>query len=398
MAKLLGKDITYFNYALTSTTHKSCEALSVLQPVSGDLDIRTIHSLLGLVVYEDYSTGKVSLRPAKSGLTVLSNTILFVDECSMIDADLFNYIDRLTHNCKVVFIGDRYQLAPIKMVESPIYSYGIKEFSLSKIIRTDKEDLLTLNTLLRDAVKDNICKSIQCSENIIWLDDHDSKTEQWIQDYIVDENKDNHILCYTNKSVRNYNHAVNVLKNKSSEIIEGDEVILNDIAMASPVTNAQSFKDLGTSFELLNTDSFLRIEHINHNIQTYSFNLNGFTYFISYKNILIYSFAKQKYYKLNQLLDIPTHNDFLKNLKKVKQWGNYFTIKKYFADIRSTDSLTVHKAQGSTFNNVLIDLTDLGTCKNPEIFRRLLYVAISRAKNKVFLTGYLPRKYGEIYL
>ena len=94
--------------------------------------------------------------------------------------------------------------------------------------------------------------------------------------------------------------------------------------------------------------------------------------------------------------DFDQFTKYLKKLVKDKNWYKYYYYKEHVADLRNTDVLTVHKAQGSTFDNVLIDLSDLSTCRNPDEFRRLMYVAFTRAKNKVFLTGKLSQKYGEI--
>lgn len=54
-------------------------------------------------------------------------------------------------------------------------------------------------------------------------------------------------------------------------------------------------------------------------------------------------------------------------------------------------SLTSHKSQGSTYDNVLVDVNDIVYDKylqpyaNAEEINRRLYVACSRAKNKLYL-------------
>ncbi len=40
-------------------------------------------------------------------------------------------------------------------------------------------------------------------------------------------------------------------------------------------------------------------------------------------------------------------------------------------------AMTVHKAQGSTINNVFIDMKDVLTCRDPELLRQLQYVGAS---------------------
>ena len=65
-------------------------------------------------------------------------------------------------------------------------------------------------------------------------------------------------------------------------------------------------------------------------------------------------------------------------------------------DLRPEDASTVHKSQGSTFDTVFIDLSDLSTCRQPDMAARLLYVAFTRARNRVVLYGKLKDKFGGV--
>ena len=47
--------------------------------------------------------------------------------------------------------------------------------------------------------------------------------------------------------------------------------------------------------------------------------------------------------------------------------------------------LSVHKSQGSTYDNVFINLNDILRCRTILDRNRLLYVALSRASKKVFI-------------
>lgn len=47
--------------------------------------------------------------------------------------------------------------------------------------------------------------------------------------------------------------------------------------------------------------------------------------------------------------------------------------------------ISVHKSQGSSINNVLIDMGNLLTCKNKEDLRQLQYVSMSRTRNNIVL-------------
>jgi hypothetical protein len=58
-----------------------------------------------------------------------------------------------------------------------------------------------------------------------------------------------------------------------------------------------------------------------------------------------------------------------------------------WVDLRAAYACTINKAQGSTYDRVFIDLDDIGRCNSGDQIARMLYVAVSRARDQVFLTG-----------
>src|SRR6218665_1459551 len=97
MCKLLGTPPASTSVNMTATTNKAAEALSQ----ATGRPTQTIHSFLNLKVTEDYSTG-ISKLIKTPNWTVHTNIILFIDECSMIDAELDRIIGEGTNNCKIV--------------------------------------------------------------------------------------------------------------------------------------------------------------------------------------------------------------------------------------------------------------------------------------------------------
>jgi hypothetical protein len=89
-------------------------------------------------------------------------------------------------------------------------------------------------------------------------------------------------------------------------------------------------------------------------------------------------------------------NQLVKYYGKIEDWKRYFDLKGKYPDLRPRDAATVHKAQGSTYETVFIDLDDLSTCRNPDMAARLLYVAFTRAKKRVVLYGKLAPKFGGV--
>jgi hypothetical protein len=86
----------------------------------------------------------------------------------------------------------------------------------------------------------------------------------------------------------------------------------------------------------------------------------------------------------------------LKLLKSANRIKEYLDVKNQVADLREPMAMTIHKAQGSTYDTVFLDLESFIACRSPDTAARLLYVALSRARDRVYLYGQLPSKYGRV--
>ncbi|WP_399498890.1 C-terminal helicase domain-containing protein, partial [Streptomyces sp. P17] len=54
------------------------------------------------------------------------------------------------------------------------------------------------------------------------------------------------------------------------------------------------------------------------------------------------------------------------------------------------------KAQGSTYDSVFIDLSNISKVTQPDVAARMLYVAFTRARSKVYLYGQLAKRFGGL--
>ena len=64
---------------------------------------------------------------------------------------------------------------------------------------------------------------------------------------------------------------------------------------------------------------------------------------------------------------------------------DYYNVRKHFAQLKYLPSMTTYKAQGSTYDNIIINYSDI--IRNPKRIQRLqhLYVAMSRASGTVYI-------------
>ena len=378
ICKLLGQRYIDFEIALTATTNKAADVLSV---VTG-FPSRTIHSFMNLKVKDDYDTGKSKITKTKEW-KIHSKTIIFVDESSMIDPDLYGYIIAGTdQTCKVIFLGDHCQMAPVYEKISPVYANEKNIIRLTQPMRNAGQPaLMALCQQLRDTVETLDFYPIQEVPGVIdYLDD--AQAYQFVEDTFKDEDPSCRMLTYSNARAQEYNGYIRALRGHPTAFTEG-EVVVNNSAI--PVA-------MGSGSKILQVEAEVVIESVEQTIitlladkadPTSSFDVYPVTF-------------KEKGGSVGFGIQVPVNYDHVKRLSNAyarqKNWDRYFWLKNTFPDFRQKDACTVYKAQGSTYETVFMDLTNIGTCTAADQLARLLYVAASRATTRLVLYGQLPAR------
>jgi exodeoxyribonuclease-5 len=116
---------------------------------------------------------------------------------------------------------------------------------------------------------------------------------------------------------------------------------------------------------------------------------------LSFYEVKVRSNGKIYIIKLLAESSQKAYDDELESLKKKAEkaapmlkrnaWVKYYNFKDKFADVKYNYALTVHKAQGSTFDNAIVINCDIKRMPNKRERDKLLYTAITRAKNKLFM-------------
>lgn len=379
--RLMGIPPLYHSVQMTATTNKAAEVLGLQtgRPTS------TVHSFFGLKVVDDYATGESKITKSNSW-TVHNNLILFIDEASMIDKQLYELIQEGTCNCKIVYVGDENQLAPVKETLSPVYKReSIGMFELLEPMRTSIPELQALNTQCRTTVQSgkhtgiHLFQPIQIIPGIIdWLDGPQFEAE--IAQHFHDQTKDNVILAYTNQRVIDYNTHIREMRGLPEEFQPG-EVLVNNSAVRFG------------KYALAVEDEITIIE-VSPDIDLHEI-APGAELAVRYACIEN-SFGEQ--FRLPIPVDRAHYAELVKYYRKLKNWTAYYKLKNNYPDLRQRDARTVYKIQGSSVDTVYIDVGNLSTCHNPAQAARLIYVAVSRARQRVAFFGDLADKYGGLVL
>jgi len=340
---------------LTATTNKAAD---VLGQMVGDV-IPTIHSYLGLSVYTDYKTGVTSLKD-RTG-TEIYNTLVFIDEASFVDRELLSLITKKCVQSKVIFIGDAAQLAPVKSTHIPVFNAGFPTAQLTEVMRQAKGNpIIELATKFRNTV--NTGEFFNFNPDGIQIRhmgsaDFKNAIETEFLDPTWSHNRSK-ILAWTNKRVTQYNNHICELLVGTSNINVGDYCVLN--------------KHITIGRKSLATDSVVYVTAVGEEMDVYG--------------------VIGKHMGLNREITVFVPNCWAEVKKLIPKWRkegnyNYCAAADNWADLRATYACTVNKSQGSTYDKVFIDLSDISRCNSGNQIARMLYVAVSRARHEVIFTG-----------
>lgn len=371
--RLMGIQSEYEEVMMTATTNKAAE---VLGQATGR-PTQTIHSFMNLKVQDDFSSGKSQLIKSNSW-TVHQNKIIFVDEASMVDYPLLNMIKEGTHNCKIIYVGDHCQLAPIMEPISPIYRQDLPFYELLEPMRNSEQPaLMNLCNQLRYSVETGEFLPIQIVPGVIDHFDNQGMADEIYTHFMEESNSK--ILAYTNQRVIEYNNYIRELRNLPETFCLGESLINNN---AIRMPNG-----------MIQVEDQVKIIHMNP--QEEDIEIDRDVYLKVHRVNLEDGFGRV-HYDVFLPTDRAHFTALIKFYQKQKNWQKYFHLKNTYPDLRPKDAATVHKAQGSTHPVVFIDLENLSTCHNPNQAARLLYVAATRAQTRIVLYGHLVSKYGGI--
>lgn len=351
---------------MMATTNKAAGVLSEMSenPVS------TVHSYLNLVPRKDYDTGKLTFIPGRK-YKIIHNKLLIIDESSFISDSLYEFLDKGTKHCKIILVGDPYQLVPAEQKKLVMDTIGCERANLTEVVRHNS-DIANLGAQCREMVRSGRFTGIRPNDkDIVWLPAQemlDTVNEMFTDpSYTMDTGR---ILTWTNKQVTKYNTHIRLKKGMSATVDPGEMLVTNKPILASGKTA------YGTDTRVLVTDVVG---------ETVRAGVPG--------RLVRLSLTTGDHFLPDNQDDVSL---LLRRLKKRGDMQDFFNVKETWLDLRPVFVSTVHKSQGSTFDTVFVDLSNIGRCPIPDEVARMLYVGATRPAKKVVFFGQLPARYGGI--
>ena len=390
-------------YCLCAPTHK---AALVIERFT-DKKALTLHSLLALSPKLDVL--KLNFRELEfnSGdcKEIPQDGVVLCDEASMINDDLFDFLLKRCKelNAKTIFVSDAKQIQPVKQkTKSKVYSVE-DHFELTKIYRqADDSALKDILINLREAPIHHFENAISDKGSLYCMDSLKTFVQTAISLYKKAINSKDilqtKILAYTNKRVAEYNNCIHRNLFKSNAQYNQYEFLtcycnitrqsfsywnsMDYIITQQPEQIDFEIPELGLvpGYNLTLYDSLAKSESSIHIID------KKYPYFNKLAAII----------EVLRLEAIEEKSSF----RKREAWKKYFKTMDAFTtpiDLvfdgrvvckKSFDygyATSVHRSQGSTINNVFVDMQDIFKQKNPEELRQLQYVALSRTAHNCYL-------------
>ncbi len=323
---------------------------------------------------------------SKLEIPIYRSHIFVCDECSMIGKEDLKYILGFTNDCKIIFIGDRAQL-PVIGEPGISTTFDNLVHELTQVMRFTKP-LNEINGVFREEIihfldnekflKREVHEPKYHFQNkeindvgYYSINTHDQIINKYIELYHNSDSPVNNIkiIAYKNETIDYFNTEIRkrLHPNKVNEqFMIGDDLIstanyMNDFYK---IKNNQNFKIINLRETEDNDLHIYLLEIIDKHNETFS-------------NIPALN-MKKSYYKYKSRLDI---------LKKNRKWQEFYRLKERFAFFNYGSCITSHKAQGSTYENVIVMESEIKSVKPITQLEKLqsIYVGISRARKKVYL-------------
>jgi len=374
----------------SAPTNKAVAVLKGKVEERNNLEFTTVHSALKIKRQVNFKTGAITFKPNFSDkYPPLKGIGLFIiDESSMLSSELLKYVEEqaISNKCTVIFIGDQKQLNPVGEEVSPVFVKNYPEVELTEIIRQGAGNPIIDLSRNLNIIADR-CDNRVDNKGYLFSNDVSQVVETLAAVNGTDELK---YLAWTNKEVDLINKLVRVrIYGANPKKVELGETLVFDEPYKEEYYTNQEIK-----------------------VETVAVKEKQFFYPAGrargvFDAVTTYSPIKLKYYSVNNKISeqsglivdnvIVIHEDsqaaydkLLANLRsmckaRVIPWVDYYKFKEGFASLKYNHAITVHKSQGSTYSQTIVNIKNPGLNKNKTERTRLLYTAITRASKLLIL-------------
>ena len=363
---------------LTAPTNKATNVLKdKAKELNLPVDCSTIHSLLSLKM--KWQKDKQVLVEDDRGDYEFDNyDYVIIDECSMIgsegDSPLFQFIHRAKERAgnTVIFMGDPCQLPPINEKDSRTFNCP-DQSELTMVMRQGKGNpIVDLSIYLRELIEQDwkwypnrLFEFID--DKHILLKKLATHQEEIMEAFVNPEDKDIRHVAWTNATVDTWNdHIRDRLYGFDREEWVKGELIVTTAPVVEPYE-----EDI-----IFTTDTLMELTHEPQeetlfDVPVWKLRAKGKPFWVVRKEGRT-AFQQKK-------------EELLKNARENRKWRDFYVFIQHFSSIKPAHSLTVHRSQGSTFDDVYVSFENILKNPNKKESLQCLYVAITRPRRRLIL-------------
>lgn len=374
----------------SAPTNKAVAVIRGKVDEKSNLQFLTTHSAMKLKKNIDYKTGAISFKPyfSEKYPPLKGVDIFVIDEASMLNKDLLGYIEQYSERfgVRVIFIGDEKQLPPVKESVSPIFTRGYPEVELTEIVRQAEGNpiiALSRNLSMLGTVKDLYTEDDETEEKQGFLYSNDR--EQVVETLAFVNGSDKlKYLAFTNNEVDTMNRDVRTrIYGNPNKLEVGESMIFNSPYKKEFYTNEEikieQLEIREKKFEYM-SDKYGTTEQELGEAEMYGYvNLKHYVINPEKENVIvIHEDSEDDYNKTLSLMKSKTKVDQV-------DWKDFYEFQEKFADLKYNHAITIHKSQGSTFKQVIVNIRNINICRDKSDKDKLLYTAVTRASNLLIL-------------
>lgn len=365
-------------FAFTAPTNKATKVLresgcGALGPCA------TIYSLLGLKLETNGDVKQLAYNASPTKLNDVD--AVFVDEGSMVSDRLYAEIVKAQRESGIpfIFMGDPAQLPPVKELTSPIWSIPQKA-ELVKVMRHDNQ-ILKLATHIRSCIYTPF-QTIKLDSNYgVAIDGEPEGVWRMIDGEFYDRlriyAKAGHFSTGHSKAIAWRNAVVDKLNMVIRDTIMGPTPLPYEVGDRIIALSPCQWQES----TLMHTDSEGVVIKVTEDTHPW------------YKDLrtMLVKVRKDEGGVVDLIVihpdSIKAYNAQIKSFADSKSWKKFWSLKEAFHEIRNAYAITAHRSQGSTYHSTFVNFKDILVNPNRPEALRCLYVACTRSKKALYLTG-----------
>ncbi|MGF1458329.1 MAG: ATP-dependent RecD-like DNA helicase [Leptolyngbyaceae cyanobacterium] len=364
---------------LSAFSNKATKVLAMMaEQWQLNIDAMTCCTLLGLrpVINEDTGNQEFQLD-RKQDSQVDRFDLIIVDECSMVNEELWrllvNAVTNLYGQTQILFVGDAAQLPPVNESESACFREILNKSELTEVVRYGGAIGVIAEDIRRNLERDRFPQFV--------TDVNGDRTEgcfvvsrvAWetlmLRAFTSDSYRFNpdqvRALAYTNRRVAQLNRKIRraIYGPTALRFVPGERLIA-----LNPCLEEENI--------ILSTSAECEVIEARRSREG------------EWPIWLLSVETEEGTFRTLRVLHESGESELqlkLDDLARSKNWMAFWDLKQFFHEVDYAYSLTIHKSQGSTFQDVFIDLPSMQANRNIIERNQLCYVALTRAAKRVFL-------------